>query len=166
MPIESRVVAHSDLGSGVLDAMVETACTVVEKSPVSNPCVPFFRLLTVQEREDELLHQIHRFTEGACGDRTFCVPQTQLLKLPGCPFVYWIDDGVTTKLAAREPIEPVGCEIRVGLQTGKDYRFLRLWWEVSSYEVFGSRSANSEEVRAKMLEQVRSRGGWCYSRVT
>ena len=52
-----------------------------------------------------------------------------------CPYVYWIDDSISRKIAAKPVVEPSSCSIRVGLQTGNDFRFLRLWWEVEDKEI-------------------------------
>jgi len=50
--------------------------------------------------------------------------------VPDSPFAYWISTQVKMKIQGRNPIEGEIAEIRVGLQTGDDRRFLRNYWEV------------------------------------
>ena len=120
---ESKIECHIDLGSKVLDAMVEVACTVFSKRKANNNQIPFIRLLTDSEKEQTLRLQLNEIGAGRAGVKTFIVNQRQLVLIDGS-IVYWISFKVAEKLSAYEKIEPYYADIRVGLQTGADFRFL------------------------------------------
>ena len=50
--------------------------------------------------------------------------------IPGTPIVYWVSKAITCAFKKGLPVSSVG-QPRVGLQTGENARFVRLWWEVS-----------------------------------
>lgn len=51
--------------------------------------------------------------------------------IPGSPIAYWASDAVHEAFRLGHPLESIG-HPRVGIQTGENARFLRLWWEVDN----------------------------------
>lgn len=51
-------------------------------------------------------------------------------KIPGSPIAYWAGEPIRSAFAEGDPLSSLA-EPRVGLQTGKNALFVRLWWEVS-----------------------------------
>ena len=49
--------------------------------------------------------------------------------IPGSPIAYWASKAIYKAFAARNPLSSIG-HPRVGIQTGENAKFLRLWWEV------------------------------------
>ena len=159
----SHIECHADLGSKVLDATVEVACNVFTKQKNKNSSIPFIRLLVNREKDYLLEFGINSICKGIVNGNTFIVRQEQLSVLNGCPFVYWIQGSVAKKLAGFDPIEPDKANIRVGLQTGLDFRFLRIWWEVPTDTIFSpSKQINSEQLRAICLNFVSKGSAWCF----
>lgn len=61
-------------------------------------------------------------------ERVFSLPQSKLKIIDGWPFIYWISDGFREKFRGKALSDFLS--VRVGLKTGNNDRFLRLWWEV------------------------------------
>ena len=120
-----------DLGQGVLDAMVETAAATWERGQGKGDDAIFFRELNRLDKNSGLLESIHLLKIGCDGSNYFRRRVKQFAIFDDMPYVYWISDSVAKKIAAHPVVDPLACSIRVGLQTGDDFRFLRLWWEVN-----------------------------------
>ena len=60
------------------------------------------------------------------------VELSDLRRLPGSPFAYWLSSQLRERLA--EADEPL-LDARIGAGTLADFRFLRLWWEVPTSQV-------------------------------
>ena len=123
--VEAEIELCADLGDGVLDAMVETAAYTISKSFIQPQ---FYRLTLENDKQSEL--------EDLCNGELkkgtrFVVDAANFRKLEGSPYCYWIDASIIDKLALPS-IEPAACLVKVGLQTGDDFRFLRNFWEVPS----------------------------------
>src|SRR5699024_7657272 len=74
--------------------------------------------------------------------RVYQVESQSLLALPGAPLRYWLSAAMLKAFHAAKPMIEVA-EPRVGLQTGNNGRFLRLWFEVSDSR-FGHGLTRSE----------------------
>ena len=157
----SRLECHVDLGSKVLDATVEVACSIFSKENDILPCTPFIRLLTDQEKESTLLEEISKLNIGGKGSKTFLIEQSQLLALNGSPFVYWINSHIASTLSSFKELDPEAASIRVGLQTGADFRFLRLWWEVSEDSIAVIRG-DDVNIQAEYIAKTRNDATWCF----
>ncbi|MGI2023739.1 BREX-1 system adenine-specific DNA-methyltransferase PglX [Shewanella glacialipiscicola] len=113
----------ADLGDGVLDAMVETAAYVISSQP---DAATFYRLVIESEKESSL--------RNLCGNlnptkNRFITNLSGLKILPESPYCYWVDQKTIKKIDL-PIIETMGATIKVGLQTGDDFRFLRNYWEI------------------------------------
>lgn len=135
----------ADLGGGVLDAMVETAAVTWKKECGGKRTALFFRSLVSQNKPENLLESIRLANRGVGGPDYFRRRTVQFSIFEDCPYVYWIDESVARKLSQHPTIDPVACSIRVGLQTGDDYRFLRLWWEVKDEDIIVPRGSPSSD---------------------
>ena len=76
----------------------------------------------------------------------FQAKQKDFEKIPGSPIAYWVSDKIREIFEKNQKLGEVG-EAKVGLQTGDNDRFLRLWNEVS-YNKIGYNMLNSEEALA------------------
>jgi|TARA_A100001391_G_scaffold177450_3_gene141312 hypothetical protein len=150
-----------DLGQGVLDAMVETAAVTWEMSHGSAAEAIFFRELNRIDKNSGLLESIHLLKNGREGDNFFRRQVKQFSVFEDMPYVYWINDSIAKKIAARPVVEPSECSIRVGLQTGDDFRFLRLWWEVRDDQVVIPKKHDAVEIQRQSIElSKRKRWAW------
>jgi hypothetical protein len=122
-PAKLRLVA--DLGERVLDnALVEAAAYIVSRS--GDDQIMFFDLLSKREKATTLLGMV---SLNSAQD-VYCAVPSDFDQVPGSRIVYWVRHrwrasfGKHNSLAARLAFP------KVGLQTGDDFRLLRLWWEV------------------------------------
>ena len=73
----------------------------------------------------------------------FQAKQKDFEKILGSPIAYWVSDKIREIFEKNQKLGEVG-ETKVGLQTGDNNRFLRLWNEVSFIKI-GYNIANSQE---------------------
>ena len=69
--------------------------------------------------------------------------QKDFEKIPGSPIAYWVSDKVREIFEKNQKLGDIG-EAKVGLQTGDNNKFLRLWNEVN-YSKIGYNMSNSQE---------------------
>ena len=162
-----RPRCFADLGAGVLDAMVETTATVFEKSPSSAEASTFFRQLSSMDKAEGVLQGVRLLQEHKVHDTVFLAFPEQFELLPEAPYVYWITRQIAETLSKKRTIDPDACSIRVGLQTGDDFRFLRLWYEIPAGEMTSMRFAKDmANIRKACLEELASRTSWAwYSKI-
>ncbi|CDS49859.1 putative type II restriction enzyme methylase subunit [Polaromonas sp. CG9_12] len=154
-----------DLGHGVLDAMVETAAVTWERSHRNGDEATFFRELNRIDKNSNLLESIRLLKSGREGDNFFRRRVEQFSVFDDMPYVYWINDTIAKKIAARPIVEPLECTIRVGLQTGDDFRFLRLWWEIDSDQVvIPAKNQDAEDLRLQCIELSKTKRWAWYSK--
>jgi len=123
-----RLIA--DLGQGVMDdAMVEAAAYVLELTTLSNSTV-VFRAIAEKDRQHAVESCIDACCAGNSDLRTFIADQSFFNLLPDSPFVYWIDKKINQLLSSKKKFEPNIGNVRQGLVTGDDPRFVRTVWEV------------------------------------
>ena len=131
----SCVVAMVDLGAGVMDdAMVESAASILSSQPVTTE-IPFFRMLGLTERRKFLLREIVAIATGVPALKTFVRRTSDFSIIPDAPFAYWVTSELTSALCSFEPFEPLVAQIRVGLTTLDNPRFVRALWEVPPYQL-------------------------------
>jgi Eco57I restriction-modification methylase len=119
----------ADLGFGVLDnAMIEVSAAVLQR-PVSDrndaSNIIVFRLLDSIRKEQDLLS----VTRACSGDRLFVANPHAIARTQTSPFCYWLTAGLLKRLANTRLLKDIA-EVKWGLFTADDPRFLRGWWEV------------------------------------
>ncbi|MAT43663.1 MAG: SAM-dependent methyltransferase [Anaerolineaceae bacterium] len=79
-------------------------------------------------------------------------------KIPGSPIAYWVSDRVREVFEEMSILEAIA-EPRVGLDTGNNDQFLRLWFEVE-YMFIGQNTINHSEFLSKSYKYVpHTKGG-------
>lgn len=77
-------------------------------------------------------------------DRIYSIDQEKLKIIKSWPFIYWISDGFREKFS--EGLIEKTADIRAGIQTSNNNRFLRFWWEINK-NIILSESADPEFVK-------------------
>ena len=128
-----RPEVFADLGMGVMDdAMVEAAAYVIEKTDQGEDSkLKCLRALTAQDKGSAILE----ITRGNDHGAYFEIPISALRMSPSNSFAYWISEKTLRHLSKLPSIDPEFVSIRVGMQTGNDWRFLRQWWEVKTNSI-------------------------------
>jgi len=152
----------ADLGEGVLEAMVETAIYVITKHRRGEPESLFFRLLVDAEKGELLQRLTGECLNGDISDRTFVINPLHFETLRGNPYAYWVSKSTIETVGGHPSIEGNKAAIRVGMQTGDDFRFLRCLWEVSATLISPSplRPENKQSVRQQCLKELSSDRVW------
>jgi hypothetical protein len=127
--VPTGVAAWVELGEGVLDGAKVEVCMYVVGGQKGIP-TPFVR--PKQTNGEFLLTDIVFSSDTSS---LFLVQLKAFEALSGWPFAYWLDRQIFYCLAHLPSLERVGIKVRVGLQTGDDFRFIRLWWEVPCSEL-------------------------------
>jgi hypothetical protein len=153
----------ADLGEGVLEAMVETAIYVLTKKQRGEPESLFFRLLIESDKGELLKRLTEVFLRGAISSKTFIINPQHFESLPDKPYAYWISKSTIETLGKFPRIDGHKGSIRVGLQTGEDFRHLRLLWEIPNRKLVPYlpvlRGADSNIVQ-QCINQLENLGMW------
>ncbi|MEI7909998.1 MAG: BREX-1 system adenine-specific DNA-methyltransferase PglX [Verrucomicrobiota bacterium] len=159
------VDAFADLGDGVLDAMVETAAATFQSSPSTAHAV-FFRLLGSEEKDVDLQRGCEDCGRAHLSGDAFIIDPKAFIQLEGVPYVYWITPQIMERIASYPTLEQ-GCEIRVGLQTGNDERFLKLWHEVAPEAILNAPNLKvTGHLRQECLQLTNEGKSWVwYSKI-
>lgn len=127
----SGIEVIADLGQGVMDdAMVEAAAYVLERG-ASHPTSNVIRAIADENRHQALDVCVAAHRKGETDARLFKAERKTFDILPDSPFVYWVDADTIQQFNSEEHFEPNVADVRVGLQTGDDPRFVRAVWEVA-----------------------------------
>jgi hypothetical protein len=139
--LRHRLVALADLGYGVMEgAMVEAAAYVVgAESRRRGEAATFLRLLKDTDRPAALAEACREAREGGPSGRVFQVAPEELEEIPGSPLAYWVAPSIRRLFAELPPLEGNGAEVRQGLATADDFRFVRAFWEVDPGRIARSR---------------------------
>ena len=129
---ENSIVVAGDLGSGVLDAMVEATATVFEKCKSASNTARFIRATGSTNKQAILLEGVKSRSDL----QVFEVKPQIFLGSPIAEFSYWVPEGIQKLRADSPKLEDVGIEVRQGIATGDNFRFLRLIWEVPSKTLY------------------------------
>jgi type II restriction/modification system DNA methylase subunit YeeA len=120
-----RTMAH--LGArafgSISGEIVQTTSFVLKNEPHGGYTPVFFRLLEGGESEK----RTSLSARDMCFDTT---PQLDFAKIPGSPLAYWVGGSVREVFSKSINLEEVA-ELKVGMATSDNERFLRHWQEVS-----------------------------------
>ena len=127
-----HLVVLADLGDGVMEqALVEAAAYVLGNVPAApEQQATFIRLLKDTDRPTGLKAVIDTHRRNGKDDRIFNITLDELDAVPGMPIAYWMSPAIRRLFKDHPALEGHRAEVRVGLQTGDDFRFLRAFWEI------------------------------------
>jgi hypothetical protein len=129
----SVVEVFADLGYGVLDdAVVEAAAYALrrgQRTVGSESC--FLTVLDRSDKEQGLLHLVESVRGGVSSERCFLHEPTVFAALPKKRIAYWCSEGWLRNFSSLPPASSFGITAKKGLETGRDFDLLRLYWEVS-----------------------------------
>ena len=160
---QAQPMIFADLGHGVMDAaMVEAAAYCLEHTQRAATCVAvdnnraeaiqtfFVRLLTKTDKEGILARTIAGICDAQPNNGVLYVVNSQSFsEIPSSPLAYWVSEALRRKFAELPPFASAKRSTRVGLHTGNDFRFVRLWWEVPPLRLLsGTGASDSESVDA------------------
>ena len=127
--------------SGFEDATVPI-CTFVLQNSYTDKKGEYIRLSDFKGAKNQPIKTLEAIQNPNCGWR-FQAKQKDFEKIPGSPIAYWVSDKIREIFEKNQKLGDIG-EAKVGLQTGDNNRFLRLWNEVN-YNKIGYNMSNSQE---------------------
>ena len=89
----------------------------------------FLRLLEDEDKNASLLAVSQLLRSSSKNNQTFDVSPEAFLAVPGAPFAYWVSDNIRSFFKKFPSFENDSRNARIGLQTGDDFRFFRIFWE-------------------------------------
>jgi type I restriction-modification system DNA methylase subunit len=113
-------------------ARVDSALYVLEKNNSLQTNAVFVKLNQLYEtkRYAALFEAYEKFHAGGTHELLYAIPQSKLKVIKSWPFIYWISDEFRKKFGA-DSLEKY-FNIKNGLQTGNNNKYVRFWWEISS----------------------------------
>jgi hypothetical protein len=92
----------------------------------------FFRLLktSIDDKGNALAAQIAALHETGEAEETYTLDPANFSLIPGSPFAYWIGDSIRRLFLELHSLAESGVSAQHGASSKRDFRFLRLWWEI------------------------------------
>jgi hypothetical protein len=91
-----------------------------------------FRLLNEDEPAAPLAAAVDALRTGQAAANVFDVDPTSFSAIPGTRFSYWVGNSTLSVFREYAQLEADGREVQSGASTMDDFRFLRLFWEISA----------------------------------
>lgn len=133
-------VVLADLGLGVMEQAMVEACAYVLKDPRrGDGTLTAISVLDATNRPVSLSRAIAAHRRGVQQSTVVQLQISRIQAIPGSRVAYWAGDVLGAIFERLPPLESAGVVVRRGLQTGDDFRFLRLDWEVVNDATSGRR---------------------------
>lgn len=118
------------LGMFHQSARVDAAMYVLDKNKQEKDST-FIKLNHIYEgkRYNAFVEAYNNLIDGVAYQNNYTIPQSKLKIIKSWPFIYWISDDFITKFGASSLDSFFN--IKNGLQTGNNNRYLRFWWEIA-----------------------------------
>jgi len=106
----------------------------------------FVGLLDENEKGLRLEQAIRSITSELISGNIFIVNPKHFAKVPGSPFIYSIRESTRDIFRIFPVFENEERKLKQGLASADDFRFVRLWWEISLYSVLtGSLNTSKQQ---------------------
>ncbi|MEI7523428.1 MAG: BREX-1 system adenine-specific DNA-methyltransferase PglX [Mariniphaga sp.] len=120
---------------------------ILSKQKSEEPGIYLQLTTNLQEKEKKgtFENALEDLKQGNSNDRIYQLNQNKLKIIKSWPFIYWISEPFRAKFKS-DLIEETA-DIRAGIQTSNNNRFLRYWWEVNLSETLPDNDAKIEAYR-------------------
>lgn len=128
----------------------------------------FLRLLDCHTKEEtllELAELVNSAEDSSIPTRRIFLKQRDFIEsIPDKPLSYWTPSKVIEAFKEMTDLQSWCRDSGVGIQSGDDWRFLRLWWEVPTRKVLALNNASGyksePEIQKAAYRQVRNGSIW------
>ncbi len=119
---------------GMFDASIDTSIFILEKTIYNSKSI-FIKLdkYYSDDKKNLMIESLRKSIIGLKDKHLYLLDQLLLLKIKSYPFIYWISDEFREKFS-EQPLDEF-CDVKVGLQSGNNERFIRFWWEVDKNSI-------------------------------
>lgn len=132
-----RLELMVDLGSGVLDALVETAAYIVANGPSVN-IGQFHRATNTKDKEASISRWVKNWLIEKIDDNSYLQYLDDFKFLPSTRIAFWMPRSIMNVFRFNPIYKNTPGEVQVGLQTSDNFRFIRLAWEIQPTEIGNS----------------------------
>jgi hypothetical protein len=136
-------------GMFATDIFVDPVLYVIEKNNDNNGLyisLEQYSNTKYQTHKKEYMHQaLNDYIHGIENKHNYTLDQEKLRIIESYPFIYWISDSFREKFA-EGPLGEI-LDVKQGLATSNNLRFLRFWWEVDKDKI----SQNYDEDKKKWV---------------
>ncbi|WP_373508586.1 Eco57I restriction-modification methylase domain-containing protein, partial [Thiocapsa sp.] len=129
------VTLCGDLGYGVLEAKVETAAVVIDRRANFDTVAAWVRLLKTRRKNALLYEVLQAASDGQAHPYFYSSASRRFRRLPESVYAYWMSEPLLERCAASPMIEATIGVVKQGSNTARDFRFLRLAWEVPPCDI-------------------------------
>ena len=130
--LDNGAIVLADLGFGVMEqAMVEACAYVLQTPGQPDGALKAFSVLDSTDRPAALHALIQEHRNRSSPSQFYDVPVARLQAIPGARVAYWAGVTIGTLFEKLPGLDSGATVVRRGLQTGDDFRFIRLDWEVA-----------------------------------
>ncbi|WP_127843861.1 hypothetical protein [Rathayibacter iranicus] len=142
---DQRLASMAHLGRGVFGSDFGTVAFVVINTPPTPTARGVYRRLFEQHVDVRSVSTIEALFLDENYNR-FEAPQDEFSAIPGSPIVYWLSEKMRAAFHLGARLGDIA-EVRQGLATADNHRFLRQWWEVArDRSAMGCRSTNEASI--------------------
>ena len=155
---EKTIVSMAHLGPRAFDAIggevVSVTSAVLYNSP-SRMKGTYFRLVDIVGSDSKREKLLEAISNPSCG-WFYHVDASAFHEIPGFPIAYWASSSLRNAFKASTSLGVQGSP-KIGVKTGKNDIFVRIWWEVQS--------ANTElDCPSASCSYERGRGWYAYNK--
>ncbi|MBZ9624416.1 BREX-1 system adenine-specific DNA-methyltransferase PglX [Clostridium sp. FP2] len=122
--------------------VVQSTAFVMLKNKVENYLGKYIRLVDFNDSMEKKEKTIEA-TKDENVSYSYTCSCNNFRKISGSPIAYWVSKNVKEIFESNKSLSSIAAP-RVGLQTGDNSRFLRLWYEVNNYKIFFGCNSRSE----------------------
>jgi hypothetical protein len=119
------------------------AFTVLNTNPTTISQGVYIRLLDYDQPDQKHVRALEAIRNSSCG-WVFNAKQSVFQEIPGKPLAYWLNNKWRS-LFKKDTVETV-CQLKQGIATGDNDRFLRYWFETSNSSFLKNDISNIERV--------------------
>lgn len=129
---EKSVISMAHLGPRAFDAIggeVVSVTAAILHNSAANMQGAYFRLVDIVGSEPKRAKLLEAISNPACG-WFFRADASTFHDIPGSPIAYWASEAIRCAFCHGFSFGSIGFP-RIGIKTGRNDAFVRLWWEVS-----------------------------------
>ena len=153
--IDSKLIVNMlHLGRGIFGSDFGTTAFILRNNPILDYKSTFRQLFEERGNVDSVLKKEQMFFSN---EKEYVIKQSKFNKIPGSPIAYWIDDN-TINCFKNQKLESIG-DVKQGLATADNNRFLRLWYEVNFNKIGFELSNCYESNKSKFKWFPYNKGG-------
>jgi len=145
--------AFEEIGGEV----VQTTAFVMSPKKYKNFAGSYLRLVDFANHELKETKTLEAIAASSA-DYLFVTVQDNFAKIPGQPISYWVSENLIQDFVLGTKMDEI-VQPKVGLQTGDNDQFLKLWWEIDINKIKFDAHSNEEAIESKKKWFPYNKGG-------